>query len=55
MPLLRDTRTGVVVRVDDATATSLGSAYEPVVTESPQVRAAKRAPAKKAATRKKSD
>lgn len=29
MPRLRDSRTGVVVDVDDATATALGSAYEP--------------------------
>lgn len=29
MPRLRDTRTGVVVDVDDATADLLGTAYEP--------------------------
>lgn len=29
MPRLRDTRTGVVVDVDDATAARLGAAYEP--------------------------
>lgn len=40
MPRLRDTRTGVVVDVDDDTATRLGAAYEPVE---------KKAPAKKAA------
>lgn len=30
MPRLRDTRTGVVVDVDDDTAARLGVAYEPV-------------------------
>lgn len=30
MPRLRDTRTGVVVNVDDATASALGAAYKPV-------------------------
>lgn len=29
MPRLRDTRSGVVVSVDDATAARLGAAYEP--------------------------
>ena len=29
MPRLRDTRTGVVVSVDDSTAVALGAAYEP--------------------------
>lgn len=47
MPRLRDTRTGVVVSVDDATATALGKAYEPADE--------KKAPAKKAASPKKSD
>lgn len=28
MPRLRDTRTGVIVSVDDATAPALGAAYE---------------------------
>ena len=41
MPRLRDTRTGVVVDVDYATANALGAAYEPV-----------KAPAKKAASSK---
>ena len=49
MPRLRDTRTGVVVSVDDATAAALGAAYEPAESES------KKAPAKKAASAKKSD
>lgn len=49
MPRLRDTRTGVVVEVDDATAATLGSAYE-LADEK------KKAPAKKtAASPKKSD
>lgn len=38
MPRLRDVRTGVVVSVDDDTASTLGAAYEP---------ATKKAPAKK--------
>ena len=41
MARLRDTRTGVVVNVDDETAKALGSAYEPV-----------KAPAKQAAPKK---
>lgn len=46
MPRLRDTRTGIVVDVDDATADLLGTAYEPVE----QAKApAKRTAAKKAA------
>lgn len=45
MPRLRDTRTGVVVNVDDATASGLGTAYEPVESE-------KKAPAKKASSSK---
>lgn len=45
MPRLRDTRTGVVVDVDDDTASALGAAYEPV---------SEKAPAKKAAPRKSS-
>ena len=44
MPRLRDTRTGVVVVVDDATATALGAAYEPAEDD-------KKAPAKKAASK----
>lgn len=43
MPRLRDTRTGVVVNVDDDTAAALGAAYEP---------ASDKAPAKKAASSK---
>lgn len=43
MPRLRDTRTGVVVDVDDVTASSLGAAYEPV---SDKVPAKKTAPSK---------
>lgn len=35
MARLRDTRTGVVVSVDDATAASLGAAYEPVSDKAP--------------------
>ena len=48
MPRLRSTRTGVVVSVDDATATRLGSIYYETV-EQPQkpAPARKRAPAKK--------
>jgi hypothetical protein len=45
MPRLRDARTGVVVSVDDATASGLGAAYEPA--DEP-----KKAPAKKAASSK---
>lgn len=45
MPRLRDTRTGVVVSVDDATAKALGAAYEPA--DEP-----KKAPAKKPAPSK---
>lgn len=48
MPRLRDTRTGVVVNVDDATAATLGPAYRSVDE--------KKAPAKKAeSSKKKSD
>lgn len=43
MPRLRDTRTGVVVSVDDDTASRLGAAYESV---------SEKAPAKKAASSK---
>ena len=43
MPRLRDTRTGVVVDVDDDTAAALGAAYEAV---------SNKAPAKKAASSK---
>lgn len=45
MPRLRDTRTSVVVNVDDATAKNLGVAYEPA--EEP-----KKAPAKRTASSK---
>lgn len=45
MPRFRDTRTGVTVSVDDATAASLGAAYEPADE-------VKKAPAKKAASSK---
>lgn len=48
MPRLRDTRTGVVVDVDEETAAALGSAFEPV-------EATKKPAAKKAAAPKKSD
>lgn len=48
MPRLRDTRTGVVVSVDDATASALGSAYEPA--EEP-----KKTPAKKTAASRKTE
>jgi hypothetical protein len=48
MPRLRDTRTGVVVSVDDATASDLGAAYE--AADEP-----KKAPAKKSASSKKSE
>jgi hypothetical protein len=54
MPRLRDTRTGVVVSVDDATGASLGAAYEPVV-DGPFGNAPKKAPAKKAASSKSDD
>ena len=53
MPRLRDTRTGVVVAVDDATASSLGAAYEPFVeTDGPFGNSRKKAPAKKAPAKK---
>jgi len=39
MPRLRDTRTGVVVNVDDDTASRLGTAYEPVVEKAPAKKA----------------
>lgn len=45
MTRLRDTRSGVVVDVDDATAARLGSAYQPVKAEAHVKRSA---PAKKA-------
>lgn len=45
MPRLRDTRTDVVVNVDDATALALGAAYVPADE-------VKKAPAKKAAAPK---
>lgn len=35
MPRLRDTRTGVVVSVDDATAEALGAAYESAEDKAP--------------------
>jgi hypothetical protein len=40
MPRLRDTRTGVVVSVDDDTAAVLGAAYEPVTEKAPAKRSA---------------
>lgn len=40
MPRLRDSRTGVVVDVDDATAAGLGAAYEPVSDKAPAKKAA---------------
>jgi hypothetical protein len=43
MPRLRDTRSGVVVDVDDETAAGLSAAYEPV---------SDKAPAKKSASSK---
>lgn len=46
MARLRDTRTGVVVSVDDVTVSQLGKAYEPVKAEASRP---KKAPAKKAA------
>ena len=45
MPRLRDTRTGVVVNVDDVTASALGVAYEPADEK-------KKAPTKKSASSK---
>ena len=45
MPRLRDTRTGVVVDVDDDTAVALGAAFEPV-DEAPKAPAKKRASSK---------
>ena len=45
MARLRDTRTGVVVVVDDDTAASLGPAYEPVKEPAKE-------PAKKAAPKR---
>ena len=48
MPRLRNTRSGVVVDVDDATAALLGSAYEPVKPTGEKKSAARRkAPAGK--------
>ena len=41
MPRLRDTRTGVVVDVDYATANALGAAYEPVKAPAKKKTAAK--------------
>lgn len=51
MARFRNTRTGVVVSVDDDTATRLGGAYEPVEGKP----APKKAPAKKSAVNKKPD
>lgn len=48
MARFRNTRNGVVVDVDDDTATRLGAAYEPVKGESaPKKTAPKKAAAKK--------
>lgn len=53
MPLLRDTRSGVVVSVDDATAALLGRAYAPVDEPKPAPRKpARKRPAKKPADAK---
>lgn len=46
MARLRDTRTGVVVDVDDPTATALGAAYEPADKPAPKP-PAKKAPSSK--------
>ena len=50
MPRLRDTRTGVVVDVDEQTGAALGAAYEPAEKSAPVAKA----PAKKAAASKSS-
>ena len=36
MPRMRNSQTGVVVSVDDATAARLGAAYEPIKAEAPE-------------------
>lgn len=46
MPRFRDTRTGVVVDVDDETGESLGAAYEPVRGEVKPAKKSATAPAK---------
>ena len=48
MPRLRDTRTGVVVSVDEDFVATLGAAYEPVDEAPKKAPAADRTPAKKA-------
>lgn len=48
MPRLRDTRTEVIVNVDDVTAKAIGAAYEPA--EEPKT-PAKRAAAKRASSK----
>lgn len=40
MGRLRDTRTGVIVDVDDVTAAALGAAYEPVTVKAPAKKSA---------------
>lgn len=52
MPRLRDKQTGVVVVVDDATAATLGSAYEPVEAKSEPKTEAEPEPEKKPAPRR---
>jgi len=47
MPVLRDTRTGVVVSVDDVTAARLGAAYEPASSRAEDKPSTSRRPAKK--------
>lgn len=46
MPRLRDTRSGVVVDVDDATAALLAATHEPLERRAPAKKAAPRAPKK---------
>lgn len=47
MPRFRNTLTGVVVAVDDATAARLGSQYEPISKPDPKPEPKRRAPARK--------
>lgn len=55
MPRLRDTRTGVVVEVDEATATALGVAYEPAEQPAASPKAAGRSTVKASAPKPSSD
>lgn len=55
MPRLRDTRTGVVVEVDEATATALGVAYEPAEKPTAPAKAAGKSTAKASASKPSSD